>query len=289
MCGTSALLLRNTPVRLISSTCFQSARGYSQVVVLGPVIPALQTRTSTRPRSRTVSSRARHTSVSSLTSTRRVWVCPPIAFAPAASALSSRSHRLTRAPEAARRCAIAKPMPAAPPVMTALRPFRSSWFIDPPRWNAEDNSEGNAAEAQDAVPRAHRVVERGLVARTETQRERSHFLFAMARCVVRNIDPRRSVGLQDRARECERIGVRVRPRAVGHREPRGLTVVAVGEPEREDRAGILVYGDAPAVLREAAPPEIFPPVDRVRRFNGEVEARERLPASGRASRPGCRH
>ena len=41
----------------------------------------------------------------------------------------SRSQRVTRPPEASIRCAMAKPRPVAPPVMTAWRPLRSSWFI----------------------------------------------------------------------------------------------------------------------------------------------------------------
>src|SRR5262245_24611874 len=39
------------------------------------------------------------------------------------------SQRATFAPEATKRCAMAKPIPPQPPVMTAARPFRSSWFI----------------------------------------------------------------------------------------------------------------------------------------------------------------
>ena len=41
----------------------------------------------------------------------------------------SLSQRLTLPPLATSRCAIASPMPAAPPVMTAVRPSKSSRFI----------------------------------------------------------------------------------------------------------------------------------------------------------------
>ena len=44
----------------------------------------------------------------------------------------SRSHSATRAPLAAIRCAVARPIPAAPPVITAQRPFRSISFIGVP-------------------------------------------------------------------------------------------------------------------------------------------------------------
>ena len=48
-----------------------------------------------------------------------------------ARSLASRSHSDTRAPEASRRSATARPMPCAPPVMTARRPPRSIWFMPP--------------------------------------------------------------------------------------------------------------------------------------------------------------
>ena len=44
-------------------------------------------------------------------------------------ACASRSHSETRAPEASRRSATARPMPCAPPVTTARRPPRSIWFM----------------------------------------------------------------------------------------------------------------------------------------------------------------
>ena len=39
------------------------------------------------------------------------------------------SHSTTLAPDCSMRSAAAKPMPCAPPVITATRPFRSIWFI----------------------------------------------------------------------------------------------------------------------------------------------------------------
>src|SRR5205085_425128 len=43
-----ARLHRNTPLRLTSITCRQASTGYSQVAVLGPVMPAEQTSASIR-------------------------------------------------------------------------------------------------------------------------------------------------------------------------------------------------------------------------------------------------
>src|SRR5262245_61667881 len=54
-------------------------------------------------------------------------------FATRARAALSRSHRLSAAPDSARRCAMASPMPDTPPVTMATRPARSSLFMPPPR------------------------------------------------------------------------------------------------------------------------------------------------------------
>ena len=45
---------------------------------------------------------------------------------------ASTSHNETAAPEASSRLAIARPIPCAPPVTTARRPFRSIWFKTSP-------------------------------------------------------------------------------------------------------------------------------------------------------------
>ncbi len=129
MYGATTLLHRNTPVRLMSSTCFQSASVYSTTVVFGPVMPALHTSASIRPAAPCASFAAAASWSSRVTSTTAVRVLPPSCCLACASDFSSRSHKVSVAPEAIMRCAIAKPMPAAPPVMIAWRLRRSSWFI----------------------------------------------------------------------------------------------------------------------------------------------------------------
>ena len=112
----------------MSITLRQASTGYSQVVVFGPVMPAEATSTSIRPNSRSTSAAARSTALSSVTSTTAVCTRSsgrPNAALVSASLAASASHRLTEAPAAVRRWAIARPMPRAPPVMMALRPVKS--------------------------------------------------------------------------------------------------------------------------------------------------------------------
>ncbi len=78
-----------------------------------------------------VSATARVTAAMSATSTATASQHIPAAVLRAAA--RSRSQIVMVAPEAASRSAIAKPMPDAPPVTTAWRPLRSSWFMSPPR------------------------------------------------------------------------------------------------------------------------------------------------------------
>src|SRR5689334_13249082 len=101
-------------------------------------MPALLTRISMRPSALIVSSRARSTSAYLVTSTttdaRRPRFCssPAVFFAKS----TSRSQIATVAPDSRKRSTIARPMPCAPPVTTALRPLRSILFaMTPPAQN----------------------------------------------------------------------------------------------------------------------------------------------------------
>ena len=83
------------------------------------------------PNASLVAAAAASTSPASTRSTTAVWTRSfgISSRAVPASSLASRSHSETRAPEASRRSATARPMPCAPPVTTARRPPRSIWFM----------------------------------------------------------------------------------------------------------------------------------------------------------------
>src|SRR5512135_3505862 len=104
MCGAIARQVRNWLVRLTAITLCHSSTGYSTVGAFNPAMPALLTSTSILPN----------------------------AASAEASSLSSRSQMRSFAPEASRRRAMASPMPCAPPVTTAVRPAKSSWFMPLP-------------------------------------------------------------------------------------------------------------------------------------------------------------
>src|ERR1700674_3786079 len=106
-----------------------SSTGYCQVVALSPATPAEQTRASIRPRALDVAFAAASTLAPSETSTTQVSVALPTTHSPLFNADGSLSQRLTVPPLVISRCAIASPIPAAPPVMTAVRPSKSSRFI----------------------------------------------------------------------------------------------------------------------------------------------------------------
>src|SRR5688572_10833236 len=82
--------------------------------MVGPAMPALLTRMSMRPCCFSVLSSARWIAAGSVTSVLSA---------------SLMSQTATFAPEASRRLTMAAPMPMSPPVTTAVRPLRSSWFI----------------------------------------------------------------------------------------------------------------------------------------------------------------
>src|SRR5687767_10164428 len=123
----------------MSITRRQSAGSNSQVFALPPVMPALFTRMSIFPNAATVASVAAWTEARLARSTVAVCTVPgvPISAEACASAAASTSQSETRAPEARRRSAMARPMPRAPPVTTALRSVRSILFmIRWVRWRA---------------------------------------------------------------------------------------------------------------------------------------------------------
>src|SRR5260370_24596587 len=129
MCFSAACVATNTPRMLMSIT-----RSISSSVVsandFGMAVPALFTSTSSRPNVATVFSTAAATASASAAS---AWIA--IAFRPARSislttdAAASAPFvyvMATFAPSAARRLAIAAPMPREPPVISAI--FPSSFF-----------------------------------------------------------------------------------------------------------------------------------------------------------------
>src|SRR6185295_18951743 len=113
MCGATARQHRNWLVRLTRSTRSHSWIGYSTVGTFWPAMPALFTSTSILPSSFSACLSASSTEAGSDTSTLGV---------------PSRSQICTRAPELRSRSTMAAPMPCAPPVTTAVRPAKSSWF-----------------------------------------------------------------------------------------------------------------------------------------------------------------
>src|SRR5262245_47819195 len=90
-------------------------------------MPALLTRMSMRPNAASVSSRARSTSASEVTSQAiaptRPW--PDSSLTVLRASARSRSQTATPHSDASRRSTMARPMPCAPPVTTAKRPARS--------------------------------------------------------------------------------------------------------------------------------------------------------------------
>ncbi len=121
---------RTRSCRSTSMTRRQSSGGYSQVLWLGPVMPALATRMSMPPnavdglRCRRIDLRP-----ASATSTVGDVHRAPVADSSRAvrrSELRVESHSATVAPDARNRSAIARPNPCAAPVTTARRPDRSN-------------------------------------------------------------------------------------------------------------------------------------------------------------------
>ena len=134
-------------------------------------MPALLTRTSTRPHSATTASTAWLTWAESATSTLRKAAVPPAASRsdtrPSAWA-SDTSHAETRAPSCANRNAVARPIPAAAPVTMTTLPFNpvsmlttcspvSSGAYEPPPPQIQRNAAGRLVVA-DSRPDEHHEV-----------------------------------------------------------------------------------------------------------------------------------
>src|SRR5260370_17758533 len=130
MCFSAACVVTNAPRTLMSITRSISSSVVSSNV-FGMAVPALFTRTSSRPNVATVFSTAALTALASAAS---AWIA--IAFRPtpsislttdAAASAPFLYVMATFAPSAARRLAIAAPIPREPPVMSAIFPFS---FLD---------------------------------------------------------------------------------------------------------------------------------------------------------------
>ncbi len=132
---------RNTPVRLIASILSNDSWLSSWVrCPIGPTdlpaTPALLKAQSIRPNAETVRATIAATSVSRVTSPpiAMAWWLEALISATVAAALSSlRSATATRAPSRAIATAVARPMPEAPPVTSAIFPSRIPVICRSPR------------------------------------------------------------------------------------------------------------------------------------------------------------
>src|SRR5262249_18335017 len=123
ICRAAAWQQKKTPVRFTRSTRCHSASGCSRNGAEW-AMPALANMTSTRPSSRATRSTSDWTAAASPTSTPTAMAFPPLAAISAATALaasSCTSASATAAPSSAKSRAVARPMPSAPPVITATR------------------------------------------------------------------------------------------------------------------------------------------------------------------------
>src|SRR5579871_1423714 len=127
--GTSALQQMKGPSRLMRITLRHSSRSVSHTVLLTPAMPALLTRMSILPNAFSVASRVCSTAARSLTSTLKAETALPISLAVFSASGWSKSQIATFAPDSTKRSVMARPKPCAPPVTTAVRPFRSILFL----------------------------------------------------------------------------------------------------------------------------------------------------------------
>src|SRR5690242_3559319 len=123
--GRKARVVRKTPRELIDSTWSYSSSVMS-TVARGPMfMPALLTRTSTRPHPRRVVATRFWADPESRTSWRTAIEPSPNSTARFSASCRSMSASTSRAPAALSACAQARPIPRAPPVTTATLPSRS--------------------------------------------------------------------------------------------------------------------------------------------------------------------
>src|ERR1700730_3488401 len=142
---------RMTACKSISSTRRHLSRSHCGKPGVPTAIPALLCRMSKRPKVDIAVSIMCRACSASVTSTRIAAARPPalsiirtVSRAPA----SLRSAASTEAPSAARRTAVARPIPDPPPVMTAVLPLMSI-FREHPNLNAESRRGGVEEPADD--------------------------------------------------------------------------------------------------------------------------------------------
>src|SRR3989304_1951979 len=124
MCGRESRQQRTAESSLGSRSCSQAASSTASNEAAAEV-PALLTRMSTPPHSRTTSLTNVSIWSAFVTSTDRASTCPPAARIPAAARSSTSGRRAqiaTRASSAASLRAAARPSPSLPPVMMATLP-----------------------------------------------------------------------------------------------------------------------------------------------------------------------
>ena len=122
--GTTARQKLKTPVKLMAMLRCQSSSVCSQRGAAGPAIPALLTSTSICPVFRKTCSTAERTEPASATSASTAKAPWGSADATCLACSRFRSTTATVAPAAARRVAMALPMPVAAPVTMAVWPSR---------------------------------------------------------------------------------------------------------------------------------------------------------------------
>jgi hypothetical protein len=135
MWGTANLAPRNTERTLTAITRSQSST-LSSTAVPGRSVPALLNSTSSRPNCSTVLATMASTEAASATSTSMAtaWPPPSLMAATVSSALRRRtSATATAAPSAAKRIALAAPMPEPAPVTIAI--LFSSSMRTPEVWS----------------------------------------------------------------------------------------------------------------------------------------------------------
>ncbi len=124
MPGSTARANRKAPRSVTANSRSQSAGAQSSSVDFA-VKAALLTSTSMAPNRATASATEAATAASSVTEPALAAACPPactIAATLRPAAAASMSVTSTAAPSAARRSAVARPMPSPPPVTIAVLP-----------------------------------------------------------------------------------------------------------------------------------------------------------------------
>src|SRR5258708_14332710 len=123
--GTAARQHRNTPIRSTPMTAPHSSGVYSHVGLAGPATPALLTSTSSPPHLDLASPTIFSTSPGFVTSTSRARVHSPPSLSRSLWSFTvapSMSASTTHAPSAASLSLMARPMPRAAPVTSAVLP-----------------------------------------------------------------------------------------------------------------------------------------------------------------------